>query len=165
MGKLDGRVAIVTAAAGAGIGQATARKLADEGAFVAVTDHHERRTMEVAEDMKRIYGPDRVIGVVCDVSNRAQVESMVNQVIQRWGRVDILVNNAGRNLLSPVEKMSDETWELVIGVNLRGTFYCTRAVVPYMIAQRYGRIISIASIEGWAGSTLGNPIMQPPNPD
>lgn len=153
--RLKDRVAIVTAAAGAGIGQATARKLAKEGAKVVVSDHHEKRTEELANAMKSEYGADKILGVRCDVSNSSDVGNMVKQTLDKFGRVDILVNNAGRNLLSTVDRMTDETWDAVISVNLKGTFMCSKAVAPAMIKQKYGRIISVASIEGWAGSPLG----------
>jgi NAD(P)-dependent dehydrogenase (short-subunit alcohol dehydrogenase family) len=153
--KLKDKVGIVTASAGAGIGQATARKFAKEGALVVVTDHHERRTSEVAESMKAEYGKDRILGIRCDVSSLADVREMVKKTVDTFGRIDILVNNAGRNVLAPVHKMTDEQWNLVIDVNLKGTFFCTKEVVPFMIKQKYGRIISISSIEGWGGSPMG----------
>jgi len=146
--KLDGKVAIVTASAGAGIGQGTIRVLAIEGARVVVSDAHERRTGEVAEVLKS--EGYQAIGIPCDVTNREQVEDMVRRTLEEWGRIDILVNNAGINRPGPVNEMSDEDWELVIDTNLKGTFYCTRAVLPTMINQNYGRIVNISSIAGWA---------------
>ncbi len=146
--KLDGKVAIVTASAGAGIGQGTIRVLAIEGARVVVSDAHERRTGEVAEALKS--EGYQAIGIPCDVTNREQVEDMVRRTLEEWGRIDILVNNAGINRPGPVNEMSDEDWELVIDTNLKGTFYCTRAVLPTMINQNYGRIVNISSIAGWA---------------
>jgi len=146
--NLEGRIAIVTAAAGVGIGQGTIRVLAAEGARVVVSDAHERRTAEVAEALRS--EGYQAIGIPCDVTNREQVESMMRKTLEEWGRIDILVNNAGMNRTSPVHEMSDEDWDLVMNTNLRGAFYCTRAVLPTMIGQDYGRIVSISSTAAWA---------------
>lgn len=154
MGLLDGQVAIVTAAAGAGIGQATARRFAEEGARVLVTDAHARRVQEVAQAMTKDYNRE-FIGLEVDVTNPAQVQSMVQTALDRYGQVDILVNNAGINRLEPVWQMSDETWHLVINVNLTGTFYCTRAVLPHMIERKKGSIVNLSSSAGWMGSNEG----------
>ncbi|MDO8613986.1 MAG: SDR family NAD(P)-dependent oxidoreductase [Dehalococcoidia bacterium] len=154
MGLLDGRVAIVTAAAGAGIGQAVARRFAEDGAQVVVTDAHARRIQEVAEAMSRDYGR-QVPALEVDVRNAAQVQAMVELALEEFGQIDILFNNAGINRLSPVWQMDDETWQLVIDVNLTGTFNCTRAVLPHMIERKSGAIISMASVAGWIGSSDG----------
>jgi 3-oxoacyl-[acyl-carrier protein] reductase len=151
--KLQGKVAIVTASAGAGIGQAALRALAREGAGVVVADTHERRTGEVAEALKS--EGYKAIGVVCDVTDPEQVENAVKQTLSQFGRIDILVNNAGINRLQPVHEMTDENWDVVIDTNLKGTFYFTRAVLPTMIEQNYGRIVNISSIAGWSGSNQG----------
>jgi len=148
--RLEGKVAIVTASAGAGIGQAAIRAFAREGAAVVIADNHERRTGEVAEALKSEGA--KAIGVVCDVANREQVNSMVKRTLDEFGRIDILVNNAGLNTpMQRVHELSDEDWDRVTGVCLRGTFYCTRAVMPSMIAQRYGRIVNISSVAAWLG--------------
>jgi 3-oxoacyl-[acyl-carrier protein] reductase len=154
MGVLEGRVAIVTAAAGAGIGQAIARRFAEEGAQVLLSDAHARRVQELAAAMSTDYGRE-FMGLEVDVTNVAQVQGMVQTALDRYGQVDILVNNAGINRLEPVWEMSDETWNLVIGVNLTGTFHCTRAVLPHMIERKRGAIISLSSIVGWVGSDEG----------
>ena len=148
--RLEGKVAIVTAAAGAGIGQATVRLLAEDGASVVVSDAHQRRTMEVAEALRS--EGYKAIGIPCDVTDREQVENLVKRALEEWGRIDILVNNAGINRTAPVHEMSDEDWDTVINVNLTGTFYCTRAVLPTMIKQNYGRVVSISSTAAWATS-------------
>jgi 3-oxoacyl-[acyl-carrier protein] reductase len=154
MGVLEGRVAIVTAAAGAGIGQAIARRFAEEGAQVLLTDAHARRVQEVAAAMSKDYGRE-FMGLEVDVTNVGQVQGMVQTALDRYGQIDALVNNAGINRLEPVWEMSDETWNLVIGVNLTGTFHCTRAVLPHMIERKRGAIISLSSIVGWVGSDEG----------
>jgi len=145
--RFAGKVAIVTAAAGAGIGQATVRAFAAEGADVVVADHHVGRTASVAADIQSSLGA-KALGIPCDVSDRQQVESMIKKTLEEFGRIDILVNNVGIDSFEPVLDMKDETWELIINVNLRGTFYCCRAVLPTMIGQRSGRIINLASVAG-----------------
>lgn len=152
--KLKDRVAVVTAAAGAGIGQAVARKFAEEGAQVVISDTHARRVREVALEMSKDYGRE-VPAYTVDVTQREQVEVMVASTLERFGRIDILFNNAGINKLEPVWEMSDETWNLVLGVCLTGTFYVTRAVLPHMIKQRKGAIVNMASVAGWIASGDG----------
>ena len=154
MGLLDGKVAIVTAAAGAGIGQAAARRFAQEGAQVVISDAHPRRVQEVADAIAKDIGRD-VPALAVDVRDADQVRSMVQTAIDRFGRVDVLMNNAGINRLVPVWEMDDETWRMVIDVNLTGTFYCTRAVLPHMIERKSGAIINMASVVGWFGSGDG----------
>lgn len=154
MGVLEGKVAIVTAAAGAGIGQTVARRFAAEGAAVVVTDAHARRVHEVAAAMSKDYGRD-FLAMEVNVTDSEQVNAMARAALERYNRIDILVNNAGFNRLAPVWQMDDDTWNLVITINLTGTFYCTRAVLPAMIQQRAGVIVNMASIAGWEGSTQG----------
>jgi 3-oxoacyl-[acyl-carrier protein] reductase len=152
--KLAGKVAIVTASAGAGIGGATARLLAHEGAHVVISDTHAGRTPKVAEEIAAAYGR-KAIGVVCDVAQRQQVDNLVARTLETFGQIDILVNNAGRNMLSPVVDMTDEQWDTVIDVCLKGTFLCSRAVLKSMIGRRTGAIVSLSSIAGWRGSAQG----------
>jgi 3-oxoacyl-[acyl-carrier protein] reductase len=152
--KLKDRVAIVTAAAGAGIGQAVARRFAEEGATVVVSDAHPKRAQDVAAAMRKDYGRE-VPAFTVDVTKKEQVEAMVAATVERFGRVDVLFNNAGINKLEPVAEMSDETWNLVLGVCLTGTFYVTRAVLPQMIRQQRGAIVSMASVAGWIASDAG----------
>ncbi len=154
MGLSDGRVAIVTAAAGAGIGQAAARRFAEEGSRLVVADAHAQRVQEVAAAMSRDYGRE-VLGLEVDVRNVDQVNAMVQATLDKFGQIDVLMNNAGINKLSPVWEMEDETWRLVIDVNLTGTFNCTRAVLPHMIERKSGAIISMSSSAGWIGSRDG----------
>lgn len=152
--KLKDRVAIVTAAAGAGIGQAVARRFAEEGAHVVVSDAHPRRVQELAERMREDYGREFPAFPV-DVTRRDQVEAMVGGAVGRFGQIDVLFNNAGINKLQPVWEMDDETWHLVLNVCLTGTFYVTRAVLPHMIKQKRGAIVSMASVAGWMASDVG----------
>lgn len=154
MGLLDGKVAIVTAAAGAGIGQAAARRFAQEGARVVVSDAHARRVQDVAEAMSREYGSE-VPALAVDVRDAEQVRRLVEATLKQFGQIDILMNNAGINRLVPVWEMDEETWRLVIDVNLTGTFHCTRAALPHMIERKSGAIINMASVVGWFGSGDG----------
>ncbi|MBI4610329.1 MAG: SDR family oxidoreductase [Candidatus Rokubacteria bacterium] len=152
--KLKDRVAVVTAAAGAGIGQAVARKFAGEGAHVVISDAHAKRVQEVAAKVREDYGCE-VPAFTVDVRQKDQIESMVQATVERFGRIDILFNNAGINKLEPVWEMTDETWNLVLGVCLTGTFYAARAVLPHMIKQGNGVIINMASVAGWIASGVG----------
>ena len=152
MKGLQDKVAIVTAAAGGGIGKATATRLAEEGAIVVVTDSHERRTRETAEELSARF-PGRVDGFTLDVSNPESVDRVVEAVMSVRGKVDILVNNAGINVLGGVDKVSMEDWSRVLDVNLTGAFQMIRAVLPSMRKQHSGSIINVSSIAAW--SALG----------
>jgi 3-oxoacyl-[acyl-carrier protein] reductase len=154
VGQFDGRVAVITAAAGAGIGQAVARKLASEGARLVISDIHPRRLAETAQALQSEHKVE-VLAVEADVTNRTQVDSMVEAAIARFGRIDILHNNAGFNKLSRVWEMDDETWHRVIDINLTGTFFCTRAVLPHMIRQQRGVIVNMSSMHGYSGGDGG----------
>ena len=149
--RLLNRVAIVTGAAGAGIGQATARALAREGAAVVVADSHAKRASSVAKDIAVSSGV-QTLGIQCDVSDPTQVKNMVTETLERFGQIDILVNNAGINQLFPTWEMPDEAWDLVVKVNLSGTFYCTRAVLPHMIDRRSGAIVNLSSLAAYISS-------------
>jgi 3-oxoacyl-[acyl-carrier protein] reductase len=151
---LENRVAIITAAAGAGIGRAVATRFLEEGAQVVVTDAHPRRTAEVAAELSKQFKRE-VLGIAVDVTQRAQIEDAVARTVARHGRVDILFNNAGINKLEPIWECKDETWDLVINVCLRGTFWTMRAVLPYMIKQGKGAIVNMASAAGWIAASDG----------
>ncbi len=153
--KLNGKVALLTAAAGAGIGQAVARVFAREGATVIVTDMHKERAASVAEVLQREYGV-KAMAVECDVTKREDVENAIGKTMETFGRIDILFNNAGTNRPALVADMTDEEWELVINVSLRGTFYCCRAVLPAMIRQNHGRIVSVTSVAAFRGLKAGH---------
>ena len=145
--KLKDQVAIITGAAGAGIGQTTARRFAEEGAHIVISDTHPRRTDEVAQAIASEYGVN-TLSVLCDVSMPEHVEALVQKTVESFGQVDILVNNAGRNMLSSVAEMTDEQWNTVLDVCLKGTFYCCRAVLKPMMAQKRGNIVSLSSVAG-----------------
>jgi 3-oxoacyl-[acyl-carrier protein] reductase len=149
MSKFSNQVAIVTAAAGAGIGQATARALASEGAKVVVTDQHPKRTSEVADDISRTYGV-QTLGIVCDVVLKQQVFDMVRRVADTFGRIDILVNNAGFDVFKRLEELDEESIERIVDINLTSTILITKAVLPIMIRQRRGKIVNLSSIAAYS---------------
>jgi 3-oxoacyl-[acyl-carrier protein] reductase len=148
MGKLDGRVAFVTGA-GRGIGAATALRLAEDGARVALVDLDTDSSQQVAAEIERAGSQGLV--VACDVTDKTAVETAVKQTVERFGRLDILVNNAGVTRDNLLFKMTDDEWETVINVHLRGAFLCSRAAQKHMVEQKYGRIVSLSSV-----SALGN---------
>ena len=148
MSRFTDRVAVVTGAA-QGIGQATALRLASDGARVAVVDVDAERASPVVQRIEAAGGQAAAFG--CDVSAREQVDATVEAVISRFGRIDILVNNAGIPRDNLVFKMSDDEWDAVLDVNLKSVFLFTRAVQRHMVEARYGRIVSLSS-----RSALGN---------
>ncbi|HEV2238452.1 MAG TPA: 3-oxoacyl-ACP reductase FabG [Ktedonobacterales bacterium] len=148
MGKLDGRVALVTGA-GRGIGAATAERLAADGARVTIGDVDDATTAELVKQLT-----EKGLGaqaVHLDVTDPASAKAAVEATLTAFGRLDILVNNAGVLRDNLLFKMSDEDFETVLAVHLRGAFYCTRAAQAPMVEQKYGRIISLSST-----SALGN---------
>jgi len=142
------RVALVTAAAGAGIGAAAARRLAHDGFDVVVTDAHERRCHEFADTLAVEVGR-QVSSYHLDVTDHAQVQAVIAEAAAAKGRLDVLVNNAGWSKIEPVAEMSTETWQRCLDVDLTGTFVCMRAALPHMIAAGSGSIINISSIAAW----------------
>ena len=148
---LSDRVAIVTGS-GRGIGQAIALKLAEVGATVVVNDIGDAAPVEnVAEEIRQM-GRES-LAVLADMSLAPDVARLVETTINTYGKVDILVNNAGITRDQLILRMTDEDWDKVLNVNLKSVFLATRAVLRHMIRQRWGRIISIASIVG----LIGNP--------
>ena len=142
MSSIEGKVALVTGA-GQGIGRGIALRLARDGADVALVDVK-------ADKIEAVAGEIRALGrkaatFVADISKRDQVRAAVDHAEQALGGFDIMVNNAGINRDGQLFKMSDEDWNLVIGVNLTGTFYCTRAAAQIMREKGYGRIVNISS--------------------
>jgi len=149
--RLKDKVIIVTGGAGAGIGQTSARRFAAEGAKIVVSDTHEKRTMAAADAIQTEFGVD-AIGALCDVTKQDQVDGLVAAALDRFGRIDGLLNNAGINVLTDCVDMTDEQWDLVLDVCLKGTFRCVRAVLPTMIAQKGGAVVSLSSTAGLSGS-------------
>ena len=150
---LKDRVALVTGA-GRGMGRATALVLASSGAFVVVNDLGEGAAEKVAEEI-RARGGD-AMAHAADVSSEAEVERMIEATVERYGALHILVNNAGiLRRTRPAETIPLEEWELVMAVNVRGVFLCTKYALPIMKRQRYGKIVNISSSAGRSTSTFG----------
>ncbi|MBM3658709.1 MAG: SDR family oxidoreductase [Actinobacteria bacterium] len=147
-GLLAGKVVVVTASAGTGIGFATAQRAAEEGATVVLSDHHERRLGESAERLAELSGT-APLAVVCDVTNEDAVQGLFDAVAAEHGRIDVLVNNAGLGGTANVVEMTDQQWSSVLDVTLTGTFRCTRAALTRMIPQESGVIVNNASVVGW----------------
>lgn len=141
------RVALVTGAGG-GIGEAIARALAAGGARVAVNDMQSDRCERVAGAIRASGG--EAIAAVGAVSDRQAVSAMMAGVVEQFGRLDILVNNAGIAKNRGLARLTDEEWDLVLDVNLKGVFVCSQIAAGYMRAQQYGRIVNISS-RGWLG--------------
>jgi 3-oxoacyl-[acyl-carrier protein] reductase len=148
MRGLKDKVALVTAAAGAGMGKVTAHRLAQEGAIVVVTDSHAKRTEETVAELSREFA-GRVFGYPLDVSNRKNVDEVISAVDARLGRIDILVNNAGINAFGGVSELNPEDWQRVLDVDLTGCFNMIRVILPAMRKRRAGAIINIASVAAW----------------
>ena len=141
-GSLKDRVAIITGGA-RGIGKATAIKMVQEGASVALLDILAQEVSRAANELKAMGG--NALTILADVSHRDEVDRAVKQTMEHFGRIDILVNNAGIVKPALLEDVQDGDWDEVVNVNLKGTFFCTRAVLPTMKIQRYGKIINIGS--------------------
>jgi 3-oxoacyl-[acyl-carrier protein] reductase len=152
--ELTGRVALVTGAAGEGIGHATVLRLLALGARVAVTDRGPRRTERVTAALMAEHGPDRVRGWVMDVSDRARVAQVVDEVTAELGPIDILVNNAGINVLGDVHEISPTDWDAVIAVNLSAPWYLSSLVLPAMLTRGQGVIVMVGSVAAYASDAL-----------
>jgi 3-oxoacyl-[acyl-carrier protein] reductase len=139
---------VVTAAAGTGIGLATAKRCAEEGARVAISDVHERRLQAAADEMATRFGA-RPLAVPCDVTKEDDVQRLFDRAAAELGGVDVLVNNAGLGGTANVVDMTDEQWSRVLDVTLTGTFRCTRAALRHMIPRRTGVIVNNASVLAW----------------
>jgi 3-oxoacyl-[acyl-carrier protein] reductase len=146
--RLEGRVALVTGAGG-GIGEATARRFAREGATVVVNDVDLELAWPLVTELQKAGVP--ALPIAADVTARTDVEAMVNRVVREFGRLDVLVNNAGVNRDAMSHKMTEEQWDQVLAVNLKGTFLCAQAVLARMRERGWGRVISTSSV-----ASLGN---------
>ncbi len=145
---MAGKVVVVTAAAGTGIGFATAKRCIEEGATVVVSDHHERRLGEAAEQLGAI-GGTVPLSVQCDVRRDDEVTRLVDAAVSAHGHVDVMVNNAGLGGTANLVDMTDEEWDGVLDVTLNGTFRCTRAALRHMQPRGSGVVVNNASVLGW----------------
>jgi 3-oxoacyl-[acyl-carrier protein] reductase len=145
---LKDRVAIVTGGSD-GIGKASALSLSREGARVAICARRAGVLEQAAIDIREATGGE-VLALCCDVADEAQVRSMVDTVVSRWGTVDILVNNAGTAAARRFEDVSDAIWQADFGIKVNGAIYCTRAVLPHMKAAGGGRIVNVTTPGGKA---------------
>ncbi|HET6167433.1 MAG TPA: glucose 1-dehydrogenase [Marmoricola sp.] len=146
MGRFDGRVAVITGAA-RGIGAGTAKRFAEEGASVAVLDINEEQARETAATL----GATKAVGISCNVADSASVEAAVGRVLDELGGLHILVNNAGITRDNLLFKLTEEDWDSVIGVHLKGAFLMSKAAQKTFVDQKYGKILNLSSI-----SALGN---------
>lgn len=152
--RLKNRVAIVTGSA-RGIGKAIVLAFIREGAKVALVDVEKDRLETLKNEIQKSGG--EAIGIFCDITKTNDVGEMVNQTYKRFGRIDILVNNAGIIRRGTIETVTEEDWDRVIEVNLKGTFNCCKAVVGLMKKQGYGKIVNISSIAGKMGDITSAP--------
>ncbi|MEU0158489.1 SDR family oxidoreductase [Streptomyces sp. NPDC006261] len=149
-GLLTGRTAVVTAAAGAGIGGATARRFLEEGARVVIGDAHARRLEASGRALAEEFGRDRVTALTCDVTDEDQVQALFAHAEHAHGGLDIVVNNAGLGGTAELTEMTDDQWTKILGVTLNGTFRCTRAALRSLKAAGTGGVVvNNASVVGW----------------
>ncbi|TFZ39876.1 3-oxoacyl-ACP reductase FabG [Soehngenia longivitae] len=147
--RLKDKVAIITGGA-RGIGEATAKKFVEEGAKVVIADINEKELLETEEFLKELGGD--VMSIVVDVTDSASVNNMIEKTVQKYGRLDCIVNNAGITMDSTLLKMSEEQWDKVIDVNLKGVFLCGQAAAKVMVNQGSGVILSASSVVGLYGN-------------
>ncbi|WP_088310650.1 SDR family oxidoreductase [Novosphingobium sp. B 225] len=148
-GLLKGKTVVVTAAAGTGIGYSAAKRAAEEGATVLISDFHERRLGEAADRIAAETGLARPATVVCDVTSQDQVDALHAAALKELGRIDVLINNAGLGGEVDVVDMTDEQWFRVLDVTLNSVFRMSRAFLPAMYAQQSGVVVNNASVLGW----------------
>ncbi len=147
--SVEGKVAIVTGST-RGIGRAIAEELARQGARVVISGRNAELANTVAEAIRQNGG--EAIAIPADVSQMSDAQKLIQETVKHWERVDILVNNAGITRDNLLLRMSEEEWDTVLQVNLKGAFNCTKSVTRQMMKQRYGRIINITSVVGLMGN-------------
>lgn len=144
---IEKRVALITGSA-SGMGKETAKQMAEKGAKIVINDVVPEKVDDTVDEFKEL--GFEVMGCTADISNKEQVDNMVTEVIDTFGSIDILVNNAGIEKIAPVRKVTEENWDLIQSVNLKGAFLCSQAVHGHMVENKQGRIINIAS-RAWLG--------------
>lgn len=149
LGMLKGKTVVVTAAAGTGIGFSAAKRAAEEGAKLLISDFHERRLGEAADRIADEVGCERPATFVCDVTSEEAVQALRDASLAALGRVDVLINNAGLGGEADIVDMTDEQWARVFDVTLTSLFRMTRAFLPSMYANRSGVMVNNASVLGW----------------
>ncbi|EFO81379.1 short-chain dehydrogenase/reductase SDR [Oscillochloris trichoides DG-6] len=150
MGKLDGKVAVVTGAS-RGIGRSIAIMLAKEGAKTVINFNSSVGSAQEVADEIAAFGGTAML-MQADVAKSEDARAMIKKVVETWGRIDVLVNNAGITRDRTMRKLTDDDWLSVINTNLNSVYWCTSAAMPFMIEQKYGRIINISSYVGQAGN-------------
>lgn len=145
---LAGKNVVITAAAGSGIGFATAKRCAEEGARLVISDIHERRLGE-AVDALREAGAQDPVGIVCNVTDEADVQALFAGAIDAMGHIDVMINNAGLGGTAELIDMEDAAWDMVLDVTLNGTMRCTRAAMRHMVGRGSGVIVNNSSVIGW----------------
>lgn len=148
--KIKDRVALITGS-GSGIGETVAKKMAEKGAKVVINDVEPEKINRVVEEIRA--GGGEALGISADIARKTQVQDMIKEVVDKFGRIDILVNNAGIARDKGILKITEEDWDAVLNVNLKGTFLCSQTAIGYMREQKYGRIVNISSRAwlGWPG--------------
>lgn len=145
---LAGLGVVITAAAGSGIGYAAARRCAEEGARLVISDIHERRLAEAVDQLESDTG-HKALGVLCNVTVEDDVQALFAAAIDHLGAIDVMVNNAGLGGTADLVDMTDEQWSMVLDVTLNGTMRCTRAAMRHMTERGQGVIVNNASVIGW----------------
>lgn len=155
--RLTDKVAIITGGA-SGIGKACAHRFAREDAHIVIADINAAAIAGTVEELEAAGA--RALGQVCNVMDRDETHSMAKAVVERFGRIDVLINNAGISRYRPFAETTGEDWDAVLGVDLKGVFFCAQAVAPQMRSQKYGRIVNISSALGTGAAphnTAGSP--------
>jgi NAD(P)-dependent dehydrogenase (short-subunit alcohol dehydrogenase family) len=150
-GLLQGRVAVITGA-GQGLGRAVSREYADEGAWVVLVERNPQTLDEARQELAD--KGHRVLGYALDITHHPAFREAMADVVAQWGHLDIIVNNAAISLYGTILEDNLEDWRAQIGVNLEAVYTCTKAVAPYMVNQKWGRVINVASIQGFASSGM-----------
>jgi NAD(P)-dependent dehydrogenase (short-subunit alcohol dehydrogenase family) len=152
--RLEGRITIVTGG-GSGIGRSICQHIAKEGGKVVACDIDTDAAETTVESIEKEGG--EAATMKADVTRKSEVQRMAAVVRKKHGRIDILVNNAGTDKKGAITELAEETWDMLMSLNLKGVFLCTQAVMPAMIEQRYGRVVNISSMAGKTGEPLTSP--------